>query len=169
MKMTPPNISPELSAELKKYLLTKQGRQPLTIFLLYSVGILVIILLSLIKPFRLYKKLIGYIFSMNITKSGYKFQHLILLIAGFYGTLFFFLIMQNNQYYPNKLDPYAIRMSKLDKKWINETHSWLSFLAMICLLSFYKNASLFNSEINLKKRIDEYTKELDENKKKKVE
>ena len=77
--------------------------------------------------------------------------------------------MQGRQNYPNPLDPYRIKMEKLDKKWINESQSWLAFLIVICVLSIYRNTKLFNSEAYLLKKIDEYNKELDKNKTKKTE
>ena len=68
--------------------------------------------------------------------------------------------MQGRQAYPSKMDPYRIKMEKLDKKWILDAQSWLAFLSIICLLGIYKFAKLFNSEIYFQKKIDEYDKEL---------
>ena len=160
-----------MSEELKKYLLSKHGKGPLFAFLFSSATVFLVLLVTVLKPNRFYKKFLDYIFSIKITISGnpYKLHHFLLLVALVYGALFFFLIMQGRQNYPNPLDPYRIKMEKLDKKWINESQSWLAFLIVICVLSIYRNTKLFNSEAYLLKKIDEYNKELDKNKTKKTE
>ena len=160
-----------LSAELKKYLLQKQGKGPLYAFLLTSSLVFLVFLVSVLKPHRLYKQFIGFLFGISITISGskYKLHHLLLLLAGFYGTLYFFLLMQGRQSYPSPMDPYRVKMMKLDRKWVNESQSWLAFLCVVCLLSIYRNSSLFNTENYLIKKIDEYEKEADKNKTKKIE
>ena len=68
--------------------------------------------------------------------------------------------MQGRQAYPNKMDPYRVKMEKLDKKWVIDAQSWLAFLCIACLLDIYKNAKLFNSEIYLQRKIEEYDQEL---------
>ena len=158
------------SEEFKQYLLSKQGKGPLYAFLLSSATIFLIFLITVLKPHRLYKKLIGFLFGITITIKGfqYKLHHFLLLITLFYGSLFFFLLMQSSQNKPTSLDPYRIKMQKLDKKWVLESQSWLAFLICICLLSIYRNSKLFNSEETLKKQIEEYDKEL-KNKNKKNE
>lgn len=150
------------SEELKKYLLVKQGKGPLFTFLYYSTVVCVIMLVSVLKPHRLYKKLLDYLLELRIKIGGYKYKlrHFLILLAGFYGTLYFFLQMQGRQAYPNKLDPYKIKMEKLDKKWIIDAQSWLAFLCIICLLGIYKNAKLFNSEAYFQRKINEYNEEL---------
>ena len=112
-----------------------------------------------------------FLFGINITISGYKYKlhHLLLLIAGFYGSLYFFILTQGRQNYPLPMDPYRIKMEKLDKKWVLESQSWLAFLSVVCLLSIYKNTKLFNTEAYLLKKVDEYNKDLDKNKSKKNE
>ena len=163
-----PGISPKvLSDELKKYLLRKQGKGPLFAFLLSSSTIFLIFLISVLKPNRFYKKFIDYLFSINVTIKGYKYSlhHFLLLIAGFYGSLYFFLLMQGRQNYPSKMDTYTMKMEKLDRKWVNESQCWLAFLIVVCLLSIYKNTKLFNVEANLDKQLAKY----DEKKNKKNE
>ena len=170
--MKQPGLHPKFqSEELKKYLLNKQGKGPLFAFLFSSAIVFLIFLVTVLKPNRFYKKFLDFLFGIQITISGYKYKlhHLLLLIAGFYGTLYFFLLMQGRQNYPTSLDSYSLRMQKLDKKWVLESQSWLAFLVVICLLSIYKNTKLFNTEAYLIKKIDEYNKELDQNKNKKNE
>ena len=164
-------MNPLLSEELKKYLLTKQGKGPLFAFLLSSATGFLIFLVTVLKPNRYYKKFLDFLFGINITISGYKYKlhHLLLLIAGFYGSLYFFILTQGRQNYPLPMDPYRIKMEKLDKKWVLESQSWLAFLSVVCLLSIYKNTKLFNTEAYLLKKVDEYNKDLDKNKTKKNE
>ena len=168
MNMPPPPPNAQIQTEeFKKYLLNKQGKGPLFAFLLTSSFVFLVFLVSVLKPHRLYKKFIGYLFSISITinNSKYKVKHFLLLVAGFYGTLYFFLLMQGRQYYPNPNDTYRSKMSKLDKKWVLESQSWLAFLIIICVLSIYRNSYLFS----LEKKLEETIKELDKNKTKKNE
>ena len=159
------------SKELKEYLLQKQGKGPLFAFLLTSSFVFLALLISVLKPHKLYKKYLGKIYSISITISNfpYKLHHFLLLVAGFYGSLYFFFLMQGGQFRPNKLDSYRIKMEKLDKKWVIESQLWLAFLNLVCILSVYKNIKLFNDETSLFEKIDEYDKELVKTKQKKNE
>ena len=147
----------KLSQELKKYLLIKQGKGPLFVFLLFSSIFLLVFLVTTLKPHRLYKKLIAFIFGLSVTINGtkYKLHHFLLLAAGFYGTIFFFLLMQVKQYVPSTLDSYEMKMQKLDKKWVQESQSWLAFLCLICLISIYNNSKLFSHETHLTEKLNE--------------
>ena len=160
-----------MSEELKQYLINKHGKGPLFAFLFSSATIFLVLLITVLKPNRFYKKILDYIFSIKVKIGGnpYKLHHFLLLVAVVYGALFFFLIMQGRQNYPNPLDIYRVKMEKLDKKWINESQSWLAFFIVVCILSIYKNTKLFNTEAYLLKKINEYNKELDKNKNKKNE
>ena len=154
-----PGVPPKaLSDELKKYLLRKQGKGPLFAFLLSSSTVFLVFLISVLKPNRFYKKFLDFIFGINITIKGYKYSlhHLLLLVAGFYGSLYFFLLMQGRQNFPSKMDTYTMKMEKLDRKWVNESQCWLAFLIVICLLSIYKNTKLFNKEAILDKKLAEF-------------
>ena len=164
----PPPGAPQFqSEELKKYLLTKQGKGPLFAFLLTSSFIFLAFLVSVLKPHRYYKKLLAYIYDIKITINNYQYKvhHFLLLLSGFYGSLYFFLLMQGRQNYPNPLDPYRVKMEKLDRKWVIEAQTWLAFLNVVCLLSIYKNSHLFNTENNLIKQIEDIEKELGKKKK----
>ena len=154
------------SEELKKYLLVKQGKGPLFIFLYYSAIVFLVMLITVLKPHRLYKKFLVYVMELKVAVGSYKYKlhHLLLFVAAFYGTLYFFIQMQGRQAYPNKLDSYRVKMEKLDRKWIIDAQSWLAFLCVVCLLGIYKNAKLFNSEGYLQRKIDEYDKELKQKK-----
>ena len=150
------------SEELKKYLLTKQGKGPLYAFLFTSAIFFLVFLITVLKPHRLYKKFIVFLFGIRVSLGQYKYKlhHFLLVLIAFYASLYFFLQMQGRQAYPSKMDPYRIKMEKLDKKWILDAQSWLAFLSIICLLGIYKFAKLFNSEIYFQRKIDEYDKEL---------
>ena len=168
MNMPPPRPNPQFQTEeFKQYLLNKQGKGPLFAFLLTSSFVFLAFLISVLKPHRLYKNLIGYLFSISITinNNKWKLKHLLILICGFYATLYFFLLMQGRQYYPIPNEPYKVKMAKLDRKWVVESQSWLAFLIIVCILSIYKNSELFS----LEKKLIETTKELDKNKTKKNE
>ena len=147
----------KLSQELKKYLLKKQGKGPLFIFLLFSAIVALVFLVTTLKPHRLYKKFIAYIFGLSITVNGtkYKLHHFLLLAAGFFATIFFFLLMQLKQYAPSNLDTYEVKLHKLDKKWVQESQSWLAFLCVICLVSIYNNSKLFSHETHLTEKLKE--------------
>ena len=155
------------SEELKKYLLTKQGKGPLFAFLLTSSFIFLVFLVTVLKPHRFYKKFLTFIYNIKITINNYQYKlhHFLLLLSGFYGSLYFFLIMQGRQNYPSSLDSYRVKVEKLDRKWVVEAQAWLAFLNVVCLLSIYKNSKLFNEESNILKKIEEYDKELEKKKK----
>ena len=155
------------NAEFRKYLLNKQGKGPLFAFLFVSAMVFLVLLVTILKPHRLYKNFISFIFGIKVTIGGspYKLHHLLLLLAGFYGSLYFFLLMQGKQNYPTPMDPYGIKMAKLDKKWVLESQSWLAFLTIVCLLSIYRNSKLFSTEKYLSEKINEYKKQLGGNKK----
>ena len=168
----PPPGAPQFqSEELKKYLLIKQGKGPLFAFLLTSSLVFLVFLVTVLKPHRYYKKFIAFLFDIKITINNfqYKLNHLFLLLTGFYGSLYFFLLMQGRQSYPTPMDPYRVKMEKLDKKWVIEAQSWLAFLNVICLISIYRNSKLFNIENALEKQIKELKGESDQNSKKKNE
>ena len=162
-----PHVHPPDNAEFKKYLLNKQGKGPLFAFLFASAMTLIVFLVTVLKPHRLYKNLLSFLFGIKITINGsqYKLNHLLLLLTGFYGSLYFFLLMQGRQSYPTPMDSYGVKMAKLDKKWVVESQSWLAFLAIICLLSIYRNSKLFSTEKYLTEKIGEYKKQLGGNKK----
>ena len=78
MNPPPPNINPQFqSQELKKYLLEKQGKGPLFAFLLTSAIVFLALLVSVLKPHRLYKALLGKIYNITITIGNfpYKLHH----------------------------------------------------------------------------------------------
>ena len=162
MNPPPRGVNRFQSDELKEYLLNKQGKGPLFTFLYYSAVIFLIQLISILKPHRFYKKILVFILDLKIKIGNYKYKliHCLFFVIAFYTSLYFFLQMQGRQAYPNKMDPYRVKMEKLDKKWVIDAQSWLAFLCIACLLGIYKNAKLFNSEIYLQRKIEEYDQEL---------
>ena len=58
-------------------------------------------------------------------------------------------------------------MIRLDQKWVVESEIWMTFVIIISLISIYRNAHLFNRELQNEeriKKIDEKIKEMDEGK-----
>ena len=58
-------------------------------------------------------------------------------------------------------------MIRLDQKWVVESEIWMTFLIIISLISIYRNAHLFNRELQNEeriKKIDEKIKEMDKDK-----
>lgn len=159
--------------EFRKYLLSKQkGNGPLFSFLFFCALVSLVFLITVLKPHRLYKRLIVKIFSIKIQISGqyWKLHHFLYLVIGFFSTIFFFLLMQNKQYLPNRLDDYNTKLEKLSNKWTNESQSWLAFLIIICFAAICRNSSLFQSEAECEKEMEQTSKELDDFKfKKKTE
>ena len=153
-------MNQQQSDELKKYLLRQQGKGPLFAFLVSSATFFLIFLVTVLKPNRYYKKLLDCIFNINVKIGGYSYktQHFLILIALFYASLYFFLLMQGRQNFPSKLDQYKVKMEKLDRKWVLEAQSWLSFLIVVCVLSIYKFTKIFMYEKELDDKIEEYKK-----------
>jgi hypothetical protein len=74
--------------------------------------------------------------------------------------------MELGNYRLDENDSMDVRMTKLSQKWKTETNLWLITLILVCLLSLYKNASLFTKEAQIQKELDDITKQLEESKKK---
>ena len=68
--MNPPppgmQVNQYQSEELKKYLLVKQGKGPLFIFLYYSAIVFLVMLITVLKPHRLYKKFLVYVMELKV-------------------------------------------------------------------------------------------------------
>ena len=134
--------------------------------LVINTFIVLIILATILYPPKSYKKIIVQFFSSQISLNKFKLKiyHILLLFIGFYIILYFLLkIFVEQEYNRKQTETYVERMIKLDKKWVIESEIWMLFLIIICLISIYRNAHLFNKEI----RLDEKLKEINENIKKK--
>ena len=134
--------------------------------LIINTFIVLIILTTILYPPKSYKKIVVNFFSSQISLNKFKLKiyHILFLIIGFYIFFYFFLKIFVEQQYNRKQDEtYVQRMIRLDKKWVIESEIWRIFLIIICLISMYRNAHLFNKEIAL----DEKLKEIEEKIKKK--
>jgi len=128
-----------------------------------------ILLITVLKPHRLYKKLLGKILKIEFPFHGANWQiyHLLFLVIIFWTILYIFLKLQASAYVPDKYDSYIIKMGKLDKKWLIEMEIWLTFLIITCYISLYVNSIIFTKENDLKKKIEETEKLIEEAKKEK--
>jgi membrane protease YdiL (CAAX protease family) len=137
-------------------------------FLFYSGIISVIIFISVLKPHRIYKKVLSIFFNktFKFNNADWKIYHLLIIVIIFYGLIFAFLRMELGNYHLDENDSMDVRMTKLGQKWKTETNLWLITLILVCLLSLYKNASLFTKEAQIQKELDDITKQLEESKKK---
>lgn len=136
-------------------------------FLSFSAFISVILLISVLKPHRLYKKILSKVLNKTFKYNGsdWKIYHLLFIVIGLYGLIFVFLQMEKGNSKPEENDSVDVRMVKLGQKWRTEMNLWLSTLILVCLISVYKNAGLFTKEEELKKEIEEINKQLNEIKK----
>ena len=130
-------------------------------FLLNSAIVALVFLISVLKPHRLYKKLLSSFFNMTFkyNKVDWKVYNILLVIIGFYSLLFAFLQMTGETFYES--DSPMLRMEKLGRKWQNETNLWMVTLIIICLVSVYRNAQLFSQEVQIKKEIEETEKQIE--------
>ena len=130
-------------------------------FLLNSAIVALVFLLSVLKPHRLYNKLLSSFFNMTFkyNKVHWKVYNILLVIIGFYSLLFAFLQMTGETFYES--DSPMLRMEKLGRKWQNETNLWMVTLIIICLVSVYRNAQLFSQEVQIKKEIEETEKQIE--------
>ena len=95
-----PPINQFQSEELKKYLLTKQGKGPLYAFLFTSAIFFLVFLITVLKPHRLYKKFIVFLFGIRVSIGQYKYKlhhfllfyffHLVFVPFLFLGLFFLF-------------------------------------------------------------------------------
>jgi hypothetical protein len=58
---------------------------------------------------------------------------------------------------------YIERMKAFDQKWVIESEIWMTFLIIICILTIYRNANLFNKENQLKEKIEKIDEQIKRN------
>ena len=126
-------------------------------FLVINTFLAFFLLYSILYPTNLYKKVVVKFFSyqLSINKIQIKIYHILFLIIGFYISLYIILKLSVQRFIVNKIETYKQRMIRLNEKWVIECEIWLIFLIIICLISIYRNAQLFNKEIKLEKKIIE--------------
>ena len=142
-----------------------QGRSLFFKFILFNAFICLILLISILKPLKFYKKLLIKFFSFGFKINGneYKIYHILFLIIGFYVTLYAILKINSSNLIALKNENYHARMIRLNKKWVVEAEIWLVFFIILCLVSIYRNANLFNQELTYEKDIEDIDKELKNN------
>ena len=132
--------------------------------ILFNAILSCILLITILKPHRLYKTLLSKILKIEFTFHGANWQiyHVLFLVIAFWIVLYIFLKLQASAYQPDKFDSYIIKMGKLDKKWLIEMEIWLTFLIITCYISLYVNSIIFTKENELKKKIEEKEKQIAE-------
>ena len=120
-------------------------------FILFNAILSCILLITILKPHRLYKTLSSsneFLIFLNFSNSNsfYIFYHVLFLVIAFWIILYIFLKLQASAYKPDKFDSYIIKMGKLDKKWLIEMEIWLTFLIITCYISLYVNSIIFTKE-----------------------
>ena len=131
-------------------------------FLVINTFLAFFLLYSILYQTNLYKKVVVKFFSyqLSINKIQIKIYHILFLIIGFYISLYIILKLSVQRFIVNKIETYKQRMIRLNEKWVIECEIWLIFLIIICLISIYRNAQLFNKEIKLEKKIIEIDEEI---------
>ena len=127
-------------------------------FLFNSVAVSLILLFSVLKPHRLYKKFLSKFLAMKFTfnKGEWRVYNVLLLVIGFYMLLFALLELSVEKRRENELP--EVKMERLGRKWMIETNIWMTTLVLVCLISVYRNAMLFTEEEELKKEMEEIDK-----------
>ena len=123
-----------------------------------------IFLITVLKPHRLYKKFLTSFLNYSFKYRGADWQiyHILIVVIFFFLVLFSFLQMQSSQYKPDPTDTYQNKLSKLDKKWLNEMESWLTFFIIICLISVYRCSMIFSYENKIRNEIEDIKKQIEE-------
>ena len=139
-------------------------------FLVFNTFVMLFLLITILKPPKLYKKFIikFFSFSFKIKDVIIKIYHILFFIIGLYISLYFFLKKESYKIIPPASETYVQKMQRLDKKWVVESEIWMTFLIIICLISIYRNAHLFNKEIQAEEKIKEIEEEIMKNKDKKT-
>ena len=148
---------------LKDFKLNNSERHDILFRLLVlNTFIVLVLLISILYPLNSYKKIIVKFFSiqLSISKIKLKIYHVLFLILGVYIYLYYCLKITVQQYIIKSNETYTQKLIRLDKKWVIESEIWMIFLIIICLLSIYKNAHLFNKEIKLNEKIKDINKEI---------
>ena len=126
-------------------------------FLVLNTSISLFLLFSVLYPIKIYKKLVVKFFNIHlfIKSTKIKIYHILFIIIVIYIYLYITLKLSLNQIIPDKNETYNQRMLRLNKKWVLESEIWMIFIIIISFISIYRNANLFNKEIQLDEKIKE--------------
>ena len=126
------------------------------IFLVFNTFVILLSLITILYPIKLCHNFIcGFLsIQLHIKNIKIKIYHILCtIIIGFYIYLYFALKTKVQGFIPNKNETYSQRMARLDKIWVVESEIWMVFIIIISLISIYRNAYLFNEEIQLEEKI----------------
>jgi hypothetical protein len=126
-------------------------------FLVINTSIVLFILLTALYPIKYFKKLIEKFFNIHffIKNTQIKIYHILFLIIGIYIYLYMKLKLSLENIIPDKNETYHKRMKRLNKIKVLESEIWMVFIIIICFISIYRNANLFNKEIQINEKIKE--------------
>ena len=134
-------------------------------FLVFNTFVFLVLLMSILKPLEIYKKYVVKFFDISFTVKNIKIKvyHILFFILGLYISLYIYLKMAvKNIVVPSNLT-YIERMKAFDQKWVIESEIWMTFLIIICILTIYRNANLFNKENQLKEKIEKIDEQIKRN------
>lgn len=135
----------------------------------YSCFFHIILLVSVLKPHRVYKKILSRVLSLTFKFQGalWEVYHLLLVGIIFYGTIFTFLLFELSSIQPHHIKARREKLQALDRKWVKETMLWMTFIVIVCIATIYRNAALFTKEEKINNTLKELQKEMEEVKKEK--
>ena len=128
-------------------------------FLVLNTFIVLLLLITILYPFKFFKKIVVKFFCIKLPLVKLNIYHILLLLIGIYTFLYFCLKLKVEEF-DYKDDTYAQKMLKLNEKWVIESEIWMVFLIIISLLSIYRNANLFNREIQNEEKIIKINEEI---------
>jgi len=134
-------------------------------FLVFNTFVFLVLLMSILKPLEIYKKYVVKLFDISFTVKNIKIKvyHILFFILGLYISLYVYLKMAVAKIeIPTNLT-YIERMKVFDQKWVIESEIWMTFLIIICILTIYRNANLFNKENQLKEKIEKIDEQIKRN------
>ena len=134
-------------------------------FLAFNTFVFLLLLLSILKPLEIYKKYVVKFFDISFTVKSLKIKvyHILFFIFGLYVSLYVYLKMEVAKIVVPSNLTYIERMKAFDQKWVIESEIWMTFLIIICILTIYRNANLFNKENQLKEKIEKFDEQIKRN------
>ena len=134
-------------------------------FLVFNTFAFLLLLLSILKPLEIYKNYVVKFFDISFTVKNMKIKvyHILFFILGIYISLYVYLKKAVEKIIVPSSMTYIERMKTFDQKWVIESEIWMTFLIIICILSIYRNANLFNKENQLKEKIKKFDEQIKRN------
>jgi len=131
-------------------------------FLVFNTFVFLLLLLSILKPLEIYKKYVVKFFDISFTVKNIKIKvyHILFFILGLYVSLYVYLKVEVGKIIVPSNLTYIERMKAFDQKWVIESEIWMTFLIIICILTIYRNANLFNKENQLKEKIEKFDEQI---------